>query len=78
MPPRRSCFAFEIVTAICNLAGFNATTAFLLRGVLPVSHLRIASFNATTAFLLPSTSAQYVDISLRFNATTAFLLLSWC
>ena len=54
MPPRRSCFFLpQSRPRVFVVAGFNATTAFLLPSVtMTKSKPFIARFNATTAFLL--------------------------
>ena len=76
MPLRRSCFLLEGLLDLPEEFRFNATTAFLLPGVVVLDVDPRHGFNATTAFLLRLSPKDIRLAELRFNATTAFLLPS--
>ena len=57
MPPRRSCFRIRLHPPGLTAVSFNATTAFLLRGLGAAGSAPGPGFNATTAFLLPADPA---------------------
>ena len=74
MPPRRSCFYATGWRAASSRKCFNATTAFLLRGLGPFRGAGPSLFQCHHGVPASRLPGALSDPKQGFNATTAFLL----